>query len=82
MRELKEVMEAVSETVPGLLRSINEALFKSQDPGRMGEAVADFYRHLVESGIPPDQAYRLTREYMSSVSIGSMIGSIRRTFDD
>ncbi|MFW5914573.1 MAG: hypothetical protein ACOCSO_02140 [Thermoplasmatota archaeon] len=76
MRELKAVMRAVSETVPEVLGSINEALFKGQDPGRVGEAVADFHRHLVESGIPPDQAYRLTRDYMSSVSIGSMIGGL------
>jgi len=75
-KELKEVMEVISETVPELLEKITRILYDSQEGEKMGKAVAAFYSALVESGMSNEQAFTLTKEYMSSMSLGSMISGI------
>jgi len=76
VKELKEVMKVISETVPELLNRITKVLYDAQEGEKMGQAVAAFYSELVKSGMTSEQAYALTREYMSSMSIGSMISGV------
>ena len=76
VKELKEVMSVLSETVPGLLESITNVMYKSQEGEKMGEAVGSFYSALVKSGMDSDQAFQLTKEYMSSMSLGGLIKGI------
>ena len=42
---------------------------------KMGEAVGSFYRQLVESGIPQEEALRMARDYM--LSLKDITGAIR-----
>jgi hypothetical protein len=81
MKELKEVMSVISETVPDLLEKITKVLYDAQEGEKMGRAVAAFYSALVESGMSNEQAYALTKEYMSSMSLGSMISGLARSHD-
>jgi len=76
VQNLKEVMKVISETVPELLDKITKVLYDAQEGEKMGQAVAAFYSALVKSGMNNEQAYALTKEYMSSMSLGSMISGI------
>ncbi|MFP4170336.1 MAG: hypothetical protein ACLFUV_04875 [Methanomassiliicoccales archaeon] len=73
VKELKGVMEVLSDTVPALLESITKVLYDQEEGEKMGQAVASFYSALIKSGMSSEQAYALTKEYMSSMSLGSMI---------
>ena len=81
VRELKEVMQVISETVPELLDKITKVLYDAQEGEKMGKAVAAFYTALVESGMSKDQAFALTKDYMSSMSLGSMISGFAKHHD-
>lgn len=81
VKELKEVMSVISETVPDLLDKITKVLYDAQEGEKMGRAVAAFYSALVESGMSSEQAYALTKEYMSSMSLGSMISGLVKSHD-
>ena len=72
-QEVKEILEAVSETVPKLLNDITDALFNPEKTKEFGATVANFYKSLMESGMPPDQAFELTKRFMDSASPGAMI---------
>jgi hypothetical protein len=76
IEELKEVMKVLSETVPGLLESINKVLYNREEGENYGKAVASFYSALKEAGMDNEQAYKLTREYMSSMSMGGLLSNI------
>jgi hypothetical protein len=77
-KELKEIMEVISETVPDLLDKITKILYDAQEGEKMGQAVAAFYKALVDSGMSNEQAYALTKEYMSSMSLGGMISGLAK----
>lgn len=72
-QEVKEILEAVSETVPKLLNEITETLFNPEKTKEFGKTVAEFYKTMVENGMPPEQAFELTKKFMDSSSPGSMI---------
>ena len=78
VKELKEVMEVISETVPELLDKITKVLYDAQEGEKMGQAVAAFYKALVDSGMSNEQAYSLTKEYMSSMSLGGLISGFAK----
>ena len=72
-QEVKEILEAVSETVPKLLNEITETLFNPERTKEFGKTVAEFYKTMVENGMPPEQAFELTKKFMDSSSPGSVI---------
>ncbi len=78
-REIKEVMSVISETVPDLLEKITKIIYDAQEGEKMGKAVAAFYSALVESGMSNEQAYALTKEYMSSTSLANMISGLTKS---
>jgi hypothetical protein len=77
-KEFREIMSVISDTVPDLLDKITKILYDAQEGEKMGKAVAAFYSALVESGMSNEQAYALTKEYMSSMSLGSMISGLAK----
>jgi len=58
--EVREVLDIVSERIPGIMRDVQTALFSVESLEKMGEAIGAFYRKLVDAGIPDDEATRLT----------------------
>jgi hypothetical protein len=84
--ELRKIMQTLSETVPGLLESLTRVIYGEKESADFGRAVANFYKTLVDAGMSSDQAFRLTRDYMSNISLGNMIrgatsGAKERTED-
>lgn len=74
-KELKEILNTVSTEIPKLLESIGKVFSNPENANQIGKAVAQFYKELVAAGMSPQQAYELTKEYMSSFSLGGLISS-------
>ena len=72
--DIKEILEVVTEKVPELLEALSDILYSKENAVKYGEAVATFYKTLVDAGMETDQAFELTEKYMSSLSPMSAIG--------
>lgn len=75
-KEIKEILEAVSSTVPKLLNEITEALFSAEKSEAFGMAVAKFYKSMVDAGMNEERAFELTQKFMDSSSPGGMISKV------
>ncbi|ALL00973.1 hypothetical protein Pyrde_0925 [Pyrodictium delaneyi] len=66
VEELRQVLGAIAEFLDKLSKTVRESLetvLSGVDGSRLGEDVGNFYKRLVESGIPPEEAMKLTEEY-------------------
>lgn len=75
---VKEILTVVSEKVPALLNSLADVLYGKEQSVKYGQAVANFYKTLKDSGMTDEQAYELTKQYMSAMNLGGMIGKAIR----
>jgi len=64
VEDLREVLEVVSDKVPALLRGLRDVLYSKESAENMAESVGTFYKRLVESGIPKEDALEMARGYM------------------
>ncbi len=74
VEKLERLLSVVEEKVPKLLREIVEAVSSPERARKMGEAVAEFYRKLKESGMSDEMAEKLTLEFLRS---NNVIGAVR-----
>jgi hypothetical protein len=72
--EVKEILSVVSEKIPELLNSLTDILYGREQSKKYGGAVAGFYKSLKESGMMDEQAYELTKQYMSAMNLPGMLG--------
>jgi hypothetical protein len=75
-KEVKEILEAVSQTVPKLLNEITEALFSAEKSEAFGTAVAKFYKSMIDAGMNEERAFELTEKFMDTSSPGGMISKV------
>ncbi|MEM3547186.1 MAG: hypothetical protein QXU47_05575 [Candidatus Bathyarchaeia archaeon] len=69
--ELKAVAEFIKElsnVVPNMVKGILESFFSEEAGRSMGKAVGNFYNELVKSGIPPQTAVDMAREYLETLT--------------
>ena len=64
---LDEVLDAVSDKVPRLLRGIQRAISSPRESERFAESIAAFHKALVDAGMDPDQANTLTITHMANL---------------
>ncbi len=76
VEELKEVMQTLNETVPSLISGIVEAIYNTEDSEKLAKSTANFYKELVDAGMDEDKAYQLTRDFMKSRDITSVIKEV------
>lgn len=76
--EVKEILSVVSAKIPELLNSLADILYGKEQSKKYGEAVAGFYKNLKESGMTDEQAFELTKQYMSAMNLPSMLGEAMR----
>jgi len=72
VEELREVLGVVSERVPALIRGIRDVLYSREAAESMAEAVATFYKKLVDAGVPPKEALEMAKGYM--IDLRSLFG--------
>ncbi|MFW6176097.1 MAG: hypothetical protein ACOC40_00210 [Thermoplasmatota archaeon] len=73
IEQLKELMETLNETVPGLISGIVEAVYNAEDSQKLAKNTANFYKELVEAGMEKEQAYQLTRDFMKGRDVTSLV---------
>ena len=70
--KIKEILDVVSEKVPGLLKELSGVLYSAEQAKNFGVAVSIFYKELKDAGMTDQQAFELTKGYMSTLNIGGM----------
>ena len=73
-QKIKEILDVVSEKIPGLLKELRELLYSPDSAKRYAEAAAIFYKELRKAGMSEEQAYELTTQYLSTLNLGKMMG--------
>ena len=64
--KIKEILDVVSEKVPGLLKELSKILYGPDEAKQFGISVATFYKELKDAGMTDEQAFDLTSKYMST----------------
>jgi len=70
--KIKEILEVVSDKVPGMLKELSGVLYGTDQAKNYGVAISTFYKELKNAGMKDEQAFDLTRQYMSTLNIGAM----------
>ncbi len=71
--QLREIFKVLSDTVPELLEYLAKVMYGAKESEEYGKAVANFYKALKDAGMSNEQAFQLTREYMSNMSLGNIM---------
>jgi hypothetical protein len=71
--KIKEILDIVSEKIPGLLKELSNLLYSPDSAKRYAEAAATFYKELKNAGMTDEQAYELTNQYLSTLNLGKMM---------
>ena len=74
--KIKEILDIVSEKIPGLLKDLSSLLYSADSAKKYAEAAAIFYKELKAAGMTEEQAYELTSQYLSTLNLGKMMGKI------
>jgi hypothetical protein len=64
----------LGDEVPDLLERLTKILYGVKEGGDFGKAVGNFYKALIDAGMSKEEAFALTQDYMSNLSIGKAIG--------
>lgn len=77
MHESKEekigsIIETLSEEVPKLIRSVVDEFYSPEAAGKIGRSLAEFYKALIDGGIPEDSAIVMTHRYQKILSFRGM----------
>jgi len=75
-QELKEILGVVGTEIPKLIDSITKQVFSVENAEKMGQTVAKFYKQMVDAGMTPGDAFKLTQDFMKNFSLGGMVGQI------
>lgn len=67
VKEIGELLDEVSTKVPKLITSLVDSLYSAESGKKMGQAVGSFYKELIETGIPQEEALKMARDYMLSL---------------
>jgi hypothetical protein len=74
--EVKEILDTVSEKIPELLESLGDVLYSKDNAAKYADAIASFYKSLLDAGMSQEQAFELTEKYMSSLSPFQAMGGM------
>jgi hypothetical protein len=72
--KIKEILDVVAEKIPGLLRQLSELLYGAKNAKQYAEAAATFYKELKAAGMSEQEAFELTKQYMSTLNLGNLLG--------
>ncbi len=72
--KIKEILNVVSDRVPDLLKKLSDVLYGSNQAKKFGKAAAVFYKELKGTGMSDEEIFELTRQYMSTLSLGKVFG--------
>lgn len=71
--KIKQILDIVGEKIPGLLKTLSDLLYGPQSAKQFAEAAATFYKELKAAGMTDEQAFDLTRQYLSTLNLGNFM---------
>ncbi len=74
--KIKEILDVVSEKIPGLLKELSGILYSPKSAKEYAEAAAIFYKELKAAGMNDEQAFELTSQYLSTLNLGKMMRNV------
>ena len=80
--KLKGILSVVSTEIPKLVEAITKTLYDRENAENMAKSVAQFYKSMRDAGMDEDQAFALTNQFMSNVSVGGLIAKAFTAGDD
>lgn len=80
--KIKEILDVVSEKIPGLLKELSSLLYSPKSAKQYAEAAAIFYKELIKAGMSKEQAYELTSQYLSTLNLGKMMSRFGEHHND
>jgi len=79
--KIKEILDVVGEKIPGLLKELSNLLYSPQNAKQYAQAAATFYKELKQAGMNEDQAYDLTKQYLSTLNLGKMMSGFGKSHE-
>ncbi|MEF8848720.1 MAG: hypothetical protein V5A68_06255 [Candidatus Thermoplasmatota archaeon] len=76
--KIKEILDVVSKKVPGLLKELSSLLYSADRAKQYAKAAAIFYKELKDAGMSEEEAYELTKQYLSTLNLGNMMGKFTK----
>mgnify|MGYP000876366433 CR=1 FL=1 len=76
VKEISELLDEVSGKMPKLLTSVIDAFYSAESGKKMGQAVGNLYKELIDSGIPKEDALNMARDYLTSLQ--SVTGNLAK----
>jgi len=67
VKEIGELLDEVSSKIPKMISGLMDTMYSAEAGKKMGQAVGGFYKELIESGIPPEEALKMSKDYMLSI---------------
>jgi hypothetical protein len=67
VEKLREVLDVVGDRLPTLLNQLRSSIFSAEAGQELGRAVGAFYKELVDSGIPADEALEMAKNYVGTI---------------
>lgn len=67
VEQVSQLLGVVSDKVPHLIKSIKEVIYSPEAGKGMGQAVGNFYKELIASGLDTELASSLTKDYLSTI---------------
>lgn len=67
-QEVADIFETLATKIPQMINGILGSLFSPESAENMGKAVAEFRKSLIEGGIPEEEAMKMTREYLGTLT--------------
>jgi len=81
-QKIKEIMDVITEKIPGLLKQLGDLLYGPKSAKQFAEAAAIFYKELKNAGMTDGQAFELTQQYMSTLNLGNLMGNAIKSGKD
>jgi len=67
VKEISQLLDELSSKVPKIISGLMDALYSAEAGKKIGQSVGSFYKELVNSGIPAEEALKLAKDYMFSL---------------
>jgi len=67
VKEIAELLDEVSGKLPKMISGLLDTMYSADAGKKMGQAVGSFYKELIDSGIPSDEALKMSKDYMLSI---------------
>lgn len=67
VKEIGELLDEVSGKLPKMISGLMDTMYSAEAGKKMGQAVGGFYKELIDSGIPSEDALKMSKDYMLSI---------------